>query len=217
MGGGSEPCRRADRPARRPERAAGGRAVGSVRGLLRDPERKNGWQLAEHVGEATPDGVQHLLARADGDADAVRDDRTRSVHEHLGDPAGVRIVDETGFRKTGVTSCGVARPDTGTAGRIEHAQVGVFLADAGGKGHARIDRAWYLPEEWVADRERCEAAGVPTGVGFATKPQLAERMRKRAWRLRVRAAWGTGDTGSGHDGKFRRFLAANERASLRAV
>src|SRR6187399_3117393 len=103
------------------------RAVGYVRALLGDAERKNGWQVAEHLGEATPDGVQHLLARADWDADAVRDDLMGYVAEHLGDPDGVLVVDETGFLKKGAKSCGVARQYTGTAGRIENAQVGVFL------------------------------------------------------------------------------------------
>ena len=123
------------------------RAVAYLRGLLSDTERKNGWQLAEYLGDPTPDGVQHLLARADWDADAVRDDLVRSVHDHLGDPGGVLIVDETGFVKKGTKSCGVARQYTGTAGRIENAQVGVFLAYAGARGHALIDRALYLPKE----------------------------------------------------------------------
>ena len=193
------------------------RAVAYLRGLLSDTERKNGWQLAEYLGEATPDGVQHLLARADWDADAVRDDLAGSVHEHLGDPAGVRIVDETGFLTKGTKSCGVARQYTGTAGRIENAQVGVFLAYAGARGHALLDRALYLPKEWTDDRERCAAAGVPDGVGFATKPQLAERMIRRAWRVGVRAAWVTGDTVYGHDGKFRQFLVANGQPYLLAV
>jgi SRSO17 transposase len=181
-------------------------AVGYLRGLLGDAERKNGWHLAEYLGEATPDGVQHLLARAGWDAGAVRDDLTGYVHEHLGDPDGVLIVDETGFVKKGAKSCGVARQYTGTAGRIENAQVGVFLAYAADKGHAFLDRALYLPKEWSDDRGRCDAAGVPRDVGFATKPQLAERMIRRARRLGVRAAWVTGDAAYGHDGAFRRFL-----------
>lgn len=193
------------------------RAIGYLRGLLSDTQRKNGWQLAEHLGEATPDGVQHLLARADWDAEAVRDDLIGYVREHLGDPEGVLIVDETGFLKKGVKSCGVARQYTGTAGRIENAQVGVFLAYASGKGHAFIDRALYLPKEWTDDRERCDAAGVPDDVGFATKPRLAERMIRRAWRLGVPAGWVTGDTVYGHDGKFRRFLEANGQPYLLAV
>ena len=193
------------------------RAVGYVRGLLSDAERKNGWQLAEHLGEATPDGVQHLLARADWDADAVRDDLVRYVDEHLGDPAGVLIVDETGFLKKGTKSCGVARQSTGTAGRIENAQVGVFLAYAGAQGHALIDRALYLPKEWADDRERCRAAGVPDTVKFATKPQLAERMIRRTREMGVRAAWVTGDTVYGHDSKFRRFLEADGQPYLLAI
>jgi SRSO17 transposase len=193
------------------------RAVGYVRALLSDTERKNGWQVAEHLGEATPDGVQHLLARADWDADAVRDDLVRYAHERLGDPGGVLVVDETGFVKKGTKSCGVARQYTGTAGRIENAQVGVFLAYAAANGHAFLDRALYLPKEWTDDRERCEAAGVPRDVGFATKPQLAERMIRRARRLGVRAAWVTGDTVYGHDGTFRRFLEGNGQPYLLAV
>jgi SRSO17 transposase len=193
------------------------RAVGYVRALLSDTERKNGWQVAEHLGEAAPDGVQHLLARADWDADAVRDDLTRYVHEHLGEATGVLIVDETGFLKTGTTSRGVARQYTGTAGRIENARVGVFPAYAGGTGHALTDRAWYLPKGWTGDRRRCQAAGVPDDVGFATKPQLAERMIRRAWPAGVTAAWVTGDTVYGQDGKFRRFLGATGQAYLLAV
>ncbi|MBA4066502.1 MAG: IS701 family transposase [Isosphaera sp.] len=193
------------------------RAVAHVRGLLSDTERKNGWQLAEYLGEGTPDGVQHLPARAAWDADAVRDDLAGYVHEHLGDPDGVLVVDETGFLKKGTKSCGVARQYTGTAGRIENAQVGVFLAYAGAKGHAFLDRALYLPKEWADDGERCDAAGVPDGVGFATKPQLAGRMIRRARRLGVRAAWVTGDTVYGHDGKFRRFLEEIGQPYLLAV
>lgn len=193
------------------------RAVAYVRALLSDAERKNGWQVAEHLGEATPDGVQHLLARADWDADAVRDDLARYVHEYLGEAGGVLIVDETGLLKKGTKSCGVARQYTGTAGRIENAQVGVFLAYAGEKGHALMDRALYLPKEWTDDRPRCRAAGVPDEVGFATKPQLAERMIRRAWAVGVAAAWVTGDTVYGHDGKFRRFLEVNGQAYLLAV
>lgn len=193
------------------------RAVAYVRALLSDTERKNGWQVAEYLGEATPDGVQHLLARADWDADPVRDDLIGYAHEHLGEAGGVLIVDETGFLKKGTQSCGVARQYTGTAGRTENAQVGVFLAYAGEKGHALIDRALYLPKEWADDRPRCRAAGVPDAVGFATKPQLAERMVRRAWAVGVTAAWVTGDTVYGHDGKFRRFLEANGQAYLLAV
>src|SRR4051812_37402643 len=124
------------------------RAVGYLRGLLSTTERKNGWQLAEHLGDPTPDGVQHLLAGADWDADAARDDLIGYVTEHLGDPGGVLVVDETGFLKKGTKSCGVARQYSGTAGRIENCQVGVFLGYATNKGgRALLDRALYLPKE----------------------------------------------------------------------
>src|SRR5438093_2330500 len=146
------------------------RATGSIRGLLSETGRKNGWQLAEHLGEATPDGVQHLLARADWDADAVRDDLLGYVAEHLGHPDGVLVVDETGFLKKGTKSCGVSRQYSGTAGRIENCQVGVFLGYASAKGRAGIDRALYLPREWADDAARREEAGVPEGTEFRTKP-----------------------------------------------
>jgi SRSO17 transposase len=179
------------------------RAVGYVRGLLSDTERKNGWQLAEHLGDPTPDGVQHLLARADWDADAVRDDLTRYVAEHLGDPGGVLIVDETGFLKKGAKSCGVARQYSGTAGRIENCQVGVFLGYVTPKGRALIDRRLYLPKEWAGDADRRDAAGVPVGVEFATKIVLARRMIERAVAAGVPAAWVTADAVYGSDYHFR--------------
>lgn len=200
--------------ARREPRA---RAVGYIRGLLGDADRKNGWQLAEHLGDPTPDGVQHLLARADWDADAVRDELIDSVREHLNGPGGVLIVDETGFLKKGTTSCGVARPYTGTAGRIENAQVGVFLAYTGAKGHARIDRALYLPKEWADDRARRSEARVPGAVTVSTKPQLARHVLRRARGRGVTAGRVTGDTGYGHGGKFRRSPEDNGRPYLLAV
>src|SRR5581483_11726577 len=145
------------------------RAARYIRGLLSATERKNGWQLAEHLGDPTPDGVQHLLARADWDADAVRDDLLAYVAEHLGDAGGVLVVDETGFLKKGTKSCGVARQYSGTAGRIENCQIGVFLGYAGRKGRALLDRALYLPREWAGDAGRRAEAGVPEGAEFATK------------------------------------------------
>src|SRR5262245_40997799 len=193
------------------------RAVEYLRGLLSDVERKNGWQLAERLGDPTPYGVQHLLGRADWDADAVRDDLTRYAHEHLADSDGVLVVDETGFLKKGTKSAGVARQYSGTAGRIENCQVGVFLAFAGRHGHALVDRELYLPQEWVTDADRREEAGIPSGVTFATKPQLAQRMLRRAWAAGVEAAWVTADTVYGNDGKFRRFLEANEQPYVLAV
>jgi SRSO17 transposase len=179
------------------------RAVGYVRGLLSGTERKNGWQLAEHLGDPTPDGVQHLLARADWDADAVRDDLLGYAGEHLGHPDGVLVVDETGFLKKGTKSCGVARQYSGTAGRIENCQVGVFLGYATKKGRALVDRALYLPKEWANNAERRDEAGVPEEVEFATKIVLARRMIDRAVTAGLRARWVTADAVYGSDYHFR--------------
>ena len=182
------------------------RAVGYVRGLLGDAERKNGWQLAEHLGDPTPDGVQHLLARADWDADAVRDELIGYAREQLGDAGGVLIVDETGFLKKGTKSCGVARQYSGTAGRIENCQVGVFLGYATQRGRALLDRALYLPKEWSEDAARRAAAGVPEAVRFATKLVLAKRMVERAVAAGVPAKWVTADAVYGSDYGFRSAL-----------
>jgi SRSO17 transposase len=179
------------------------RAAGYVRGLLGDADRKNGWQLAEHLGDTTPDGVQHLLARADWDANAVRDDLTAYVAEHLGHPGGVLVVDETGFLKKGTKSAGVARQYSGTAGRVENCQVGVFLGYATAKGRALLDRALYLPKDWAADAGRREAAGIPEEVAFATKILLARRMVERAVAAGVPARWVTADAVYGSDYHFR--------------
>jgi SRSO17 transposase len=182
------------------------RAAGYIRGLLSPAERKNGWQLAEYLGDPTPDGVQHLLARADWDADAVRDDLTRYVREHLGGPGGVLVVDETGFLKKGEKSAGVKRQYSGTAGRVENCQVGVFLGYTTAQGRALIDRALYLPKEWVADPARRTRAGIPKEVAFATKLVLARRMVERAVAAGVPARWVAADAVYGSDYHFRSAL-----------
>lgn len=162
-------------------------------GLLGPAQRKNAWQLAEQIGEASPYGVQHLLGRSDWDPDEVRDDLRAYVVESLGNPDAVLILDETGFLKKGTKSAGVARQYTGTAGRIENAQVGVFLAYASRHGTAFLDRALYLPEEWTNDPARCKAAGIPEGTEFATKIRLAKVMLEQAFKAGVPSAWVTGD------------------------
>jgi SRSO17 transposase len=185
-------------------------------GLLRPVARKNGWQLAEAAGEATPYGMQRLLVGAGWDADLVRDDLRAYVADHLGDPAAVLIVDETGFLKQGTKSAGVARQYSGTAGRRENQQIGVFLAYAAPRGCAFLDRALYLPEEWVADRARCAAAGIPEATPFATKGDQAQAMLARAFAVGVPAAWVVGDTVYGHDA-LRRWLEQQGRAYVLAV
>ena len=149
------------------------RARAFVLGLLADLPRKNCWTLAEHAGDASPDGMQHLLGRAVWDEDGVRDDVRDYVVEHLGDPGAVLVVDETGDLKKGTHTVGVGRQYTGTAGKVDNAQVAVYLAYATDVGHGVIDRELYLPQGWLADAERCQAAGVPAPRAFATKPELA--------------------------------------------
>ena len=182
------------------------RARAYVRGLLAPLAAKNGWTLAEAAGDATPDGMQRLLNRAAWDDDGVRDDVRAYVVRHLGAADGVLVVDETGFLKKGTKSAGVQRQYSGTAGRVENCQLGVFCAYASSKGRALIDRELYLPKSWIADRDRRREAAVPEDAEFATKTELARAMLGRALDAGVPAAWVTADEAYGKDGKFRAFL-----------
>jgi SRSO17 transposase len=188
-----------------------------LRGLLAGVERKNSWQLAEQAGDHTPDGMQRLLNHARWDPDEVRDELRGYVVEHLDDPGAVLVVDETGFLKKGAKSAGVQRQYSGTAGRIENCQVGVFLAYASRHGHALIDRELYLPESWLNDRPRCRAAAIPDAVGFHTKPQLAQGMLERALEAEIPVAWVTGDEVYGGDGRLRRWLEERDVPHVLAV
>jgi SRSO17 transposase len=194
-----------------------GRALTYLQGLLSPLQRKNGWQLAEVAGERTPDGVQRLLNTALWDADAVRDDLREYVVEQLGDAQAVLVIDETGFLKKGVKSVGVKRQYSGTAGRIENCQIGVFLAYASANGQTLLDRELYLPQEWAADTQRRREAGVPAQVEFATKPQLAKTMLARALEADVPRRWVTADEVYGSDRRLRRWLEEQEQAFVLAV
>jgi SRSO17 transposase len=186
-------------------------------GLLSPVERKNGWQLAEQAGEATPTGMQRVLSGSHWDADAVRDDLRAYVVEHLGDPSAVLVIDETGFLKKGSKSVGVKRQYSGTAGRIENCQIGVLLAYASPHGHACLDRELYLPEEWADDPARREEAGVPGEVTFRTKPELAQRMLERALDADVPGAWVTGDEVYGGARRLRLWLEAAHQPFVLAI
>lgn len=192
-------------------------ALEYVHGLLLDVQRKNAWQLAERLGDPNPYAVQHLLGRATWDADAVRDDLIAYAYEHLADPHAVLVVDETGFLKKGDKSAGVQRQYSGTAGRIENCQVGVFLALAGPKGRTLIDRALYLPKEWAGDKARRKEAGVPAEVTFLTKPQLARRLLEHAFDRGVRVGWVTADEVYGCDSQMRLWLEERDQAYVLAV
>lgn len=200
-----------------PRRDLRRQARGYVRGLLSSVDRKNSWQLAEHLGQEKPFGIQRLLSRASWEADELRDELIRYADDHLGKKDAVLIVDETGFLKKGRKSVGVQRQYSGTAGRIENCQIGVFLALSTSRGHALIDRELYLPESWCEDRKRCDEAGVPAEVEFATKPQLAMKMIGHALDQGIRADFVLADEVYGNDSKFRRFLESRGQAFVLAV
>ncbi|MFG1885608.1 IS701 family transposase [Micromonospora sp. NPDC049102] len=192
-------------------------AVGFVTGLLAELEVKTCWQVAEQVGHARPDAMQRLLYRAKWDADAVRDDVRQVVVDRLGDPDGVLVVDETGDLKKGVHTVGVQRQYTGTAGRIENAQVGVFLAYASKHGHTLIDRRVYLPKSWTEDRRRCEQAGVPDDVVFATRSELADDMITAAVKALVPARWVAADEAYGNNTRLRGEMRKHRLGYVLAV
>jgi SRSO17 transposase len=182
------------------------RAMRYIQGLLSTLKRKNGWQLAEQAGDETPDGMQRLLNNARWDEAGLRDDVRAYAIETLGEAEGILVVDETGFLKKGTKSVGVKRQYSGTAGRIENCQIGVFLGYASSKGRTLIDRELYLPQEWAADQERRQEAGVPEPIQFQTKPQLAQRMLARAFDANIPVQWVTADTVYGGDRSLRLWL-----------
>jgi SRSO17 transposase len=185
--------------------------------LLSGAPRKNGWQLAEQIGDARPWRTQRVLSHVQWDQDAARDICRDYVIEHIGRPDGVLVVDETGFLKKGTHSAGVARQYSGTAGRIDNCQIGVFLAYASSKGHALIDRALYLPEAWCADAARQDEVAIPEAVEFATKPVVARQMIERALDAGVPCAWVLGDEIYGSDHKLRAALEQREQAYVLTV
>jgi SRSO17 transposase len=194
------------------------RVMAYLSGLLSITERKNGWQLAELAGEATPDGMQRLLNTAHWDADQVRDDLQAYILTHLADPEAVLVVDETGFLKKGKKSVGVAAQYTGTAGKIANSQIGVFLAYANRYGAVLLDRELYLHADWEKDPERCQEAGVPQERRKTIpKPTLAKEMLERAFAHGVKAAWVTGDTVYGGDYKLRSWLEERLQPYVLAV
>ena len=178
------------------------RALTSLQGLLSTVERKHSWQLADIRGDATPYGFQHLLGRADGEADAVRDALRRYLTQHLEDPDAVLVLDETGVLKKGRHAVGGARQYRGTAGKVEHGQIGVCVAYASRLGHALLDRARSLPAAGTAEPTRCRQAGLPADRPFAAG---------------VPATWVTGASVSGGDRRLRQWWEARPQASVLAV
>lgn len=192
------------------------RAGRFLRALLAPVERKNGWQLAEELGECSPHGVQRLLAEADWDEQAVRDELRQYVVHHLADADGVLVVDETGFLKKGKKSAGVANQYSGAANGLANSQVGVFLLYVSRRGAAFLDRDLYLPEEWLADPVRCREAGIPEGNALTSKGELAKGMLARAFEASVPADWVVGDTLYGYD-ELRLFLEEQHKHYVLAI
>jgi SRSO17 transposase len=193
------------------------RALRYLTGLLSRTERKNGWQLAELAGEATPDGMQRLLSTAHWDADRVRDDLVAYVLAHLGDPQAVLVLDETGFVKKGTKSVGVAPQYCGTVGKIANCQIGVFLAYATVAGPVLLDRELYLHKAWADDLDRRVEAGVPAEVRCIPKPTLGKQLLERAFAAGVQASWVTADSIYGGDYKLRHYLEEREQPFVLAV
>jgi hypothetical protein len=188
-------------------------------GLLSGAERKNSWTIAEQAGDLSPDGMQRLLNFYAWDADKVRDDLRGYVLDRLGDPAGVVVADETSSLKKGTCSAGVQRQYSGTAGRIENCQLGVFLTYVSPRGRALIDRELYLPKSWTDDRQRCAEAGIGHGVDFATKPKLAQRMLERLLAEHGPQAvpWFTADEAYGDNPGLRAWLDEQDINYVMAV
>jgi SRSO17 transposase len=180
-------------------------------------ERKTGWLMAEQADAGRPYRMQSLLGRSRWDADALRDEVRAYVVEALGDDDGVLVVDETGFLKKGEHSVGVARQYSGTAGRIENCQIGVFLSYASRWGQALIDRRLYLPQAWAEDSARRAKTAVPEGTTFMTKPQIARELIATALDAGVPCAFVLGDALYGSDRRLRRMLEARQQPYVLAV
>ena len=181
-------------------------AAAFVSTLLARLPRVNCWTAAEHAGHQTPDAFQHLLARAKWDHDGVRDDLRGYVVGHLGRDGAVLVLDETGDLKKGSCTVAAQRQYTGTAGRIENAQVAVYAVWATTHGHGFVDRELYVPESWTDDPERCRAAGLPEDLTFATKPELALDIVERTVEAGDRPGFVAADEVYGNAGDFRAGL-----------
>lgn len=174
-------------------------------------KRENGWQLAEAIGESTPDGTQRLLNQARWDKNQVRNEMQKYLMEHLGNAQGILVIDETGFLKKGEHSVGVQRQYSGTAGHIENCQMGVFLSHSSPHGQALLDCALYLPQRWLADAPRCRQAQIPREIPFMTKPQLAQQLLEHSWINGVESQWVVADSIYGGDRSLRLWLESQSR------
>ena len=193
------------------------RVLAYLQGILSDTSRKNGWQLAEHAREARPDGMQRLLSNAVWDTDGVRDDLRSYALEQLGQESAILVIDESGFPKRGNKSAGVGLQYCGTTGQVQNCQVGVFLSYVTARGHTLIDRELYLPFDWIADADRCQAAHVPETVRFQTKPELAIQMLERIFHAHLPIGWVVADTVYGANLDLRTWCEQHQYSYVMAV
>jgi SRSO17 transposase len=191
-------------------------ALSYIEALISTLERKNTWQLSEQAGHSNPYAFQHLLGRSSWSSHRLRDSLRRYVRSFWPSQNSVLSIDETGFLKKGQKSVGVGRQYSGTAGRIENCQIGVFLSYSCPEGRALIDRELYIPENWFQERERCRSAGVPDDREFLKKPALAELMLKRAFEDGLKPAWVVGDEVYGCEA-LRLFLEHNQQPYVLTV
>jgi SRSO17 transposase len=196
-----------------------GHAEAYLRGLVSPLEKKNGWTIAEHAGAPEPKRMQRFLNLTPWDANRLRDILVGYAMEHFADERGVLIADPTGFAKKGRKSAGVQRQYSGTLGRIDNCQIGVFLAYANTAGdRVLLDRELYVPEHtWCADRERCVEAGIGEDVSFATRPMQVKAMIERAVSAKVPFAWFLADEEFGQNPGLRTFLEQGHIAYVMAV
>jgi SRSO17 transposase len=193
------------------------RVLRFLQAILSQIPRKNGWQVAEQAREATPYGMQRLLAGAVWDEDGVRDEVRALALQHLGTDGAMVAIDETGFPKRGESSAGVQVQYCGSSGRLENCQVGVFLSYITPRGHTLIDRELYLPQDWIDDRQRCRRAGIPDNVGFRTKPDLAIEMLSRLYQAQVPISWVVADEVYGQNAELRTWLESHQYPYVGAV
>jgi SRSO17 transposase len=193
------------------------RALLYLQGILSETTRKNGWQLAEHAREGNPDGMQRLLSDAVWDTDGMRDELRAYALEQLGQESAILIIDETSFPKRGKKSAGVGLQYCGTTGQVENCQVGVFLSYVTARGHTLIDRELYLPFDWLEDRDRGLAAGIPETVRFQTKPEQAVQMIERVFQAHIPISWVVADTVYGGNLDLRTWLEGHQYPYVLAV
>lgn len=188
-----------------------------IKGLMSRAERKNGWQMSEILGESTPYRMQQFINRGRWSADELRDVLQKYVKEKFQNESAVLVVDETGFLKQGKMSAGVQRQYSGTDGRIENCQIGVFMNYAVNDKFCCIDRKLYIPRQWTDDKERCSKAGIPEEYQFRTKTQMALEMIKRAYENGIPFEWVAGDSVYGADSRIQKYLEEKDKKYMFAV